>query len=67
MEMYQVTSRAISAIGYDSNTLVMKITFKQGKTYDFCRVPQQVFEQFLAAPSQGKFYDKQVKDKYQCF
>ncbi|WP_428840412.1 KTSC domain-containing protein [Desulfobacter hydrogenophilus] len=44
----------------------MKIRFNQGATYDYCRVPQNVFESFLSALSKGRFYDSHIKDKYRC-
>ena len=66
MEMIHVKSSAISYIGYDSSTKQMKITFKQSKTYDYCGVPQNIFDAFLNAPSIGIYYDRYVKDKYNC-
>ena len=67
MDMIQVKSSAISHLGYDSNTKKMKITFKHGKTYDYCTVPQNVFDAFLHASSIGKYYDQYIKDNYDCF
>lgn len=46
MEMIPVSSSAISHIGYDKNTKQMKITFKGSGTYDYCNVPESVFEAF---------------------
>lgn len=67
MEMIKVSSSAISAIGYDENLKRMKITFKQGKTYDYCGVPKNVFEKFKSASSLGRYYDQYIKDNYNCF
>jgi len=53
MEMLRVHSRAITAVGYDPATNRMKIAFKQGKTYDFCRVPLNVYQGLIKAPSKG--------------
>jgi hypothetical protein len=61
-----VNSRAIAAVGYDPATNRMKITFKQGKTYDFCRVPLNVYQGLLNAVSKGGYFDKVIKDRYQC-
>ncbi|WP_431078562.1 KTSC domain-containing protein [Pseudomonas siliginis] len=44
----------------------MKITFKQGKTYDFCRVPLNVYQGLINAPSKGGYFDRVIKDRYQC-
>lgn len=64
--MIPVRSSAISDIGYDPATRRMKIRFKQGDTYDFCRVPLNVFEGFLAASSKGAYYDRYIRDRYKC-
>ncbi|MDT8339826.1 MAG: KTSC domain-containing protein [Sulfurimonas sp.] len=67
MEMILVKSRAISHIGYDSNTKQMKITFKQGRTYDYCGVPQNIFDGFLNASSIGRYYYNYINDNYNCY
>lgn len=66
MQMVSVRSSAISAIGYDPATRRMKITFKQGHTYDFCGVPPEVYEGLLNASSVGSYYDRVIRDRYRC-
>ena len=43
MKMFPVDSKAILEVGYDPETSRMTITFKQGKSYDFCGVPTEIF------------------------
>nr|WP_224789783.1 KTSC domain-containing protein [Pseudomonas fluorescens] len=64
--MVPVRSSAISAVGYDAITQRMKITFKQGRTYDFCQVPPEVHQGLMNAPSVGVYYGRVIKDRYQC-
>ena len=64
--MIRVSSSAISAVGYDAQSRRMKITFVQGHTYDFCGVPQHVFDGLLRASSKGGYYNDYVKDRYRC-
>ncbi|QYY25462.1 KTSC domain-containing protein [Diaphorobacter sp. MNS-0] len=66
MEMIAVSSTAISAVGYDEKLGLMKITFQQGHTYDFCGVPRHIFEGLLRAASKGSYYNDYIKDRYQC-
>lgn len=66
MEMLPVSSSAISAIGYDLATKKMKIQFKEGHTYDFCRVPEDIFKNFVNARSKGGYYNDNIRDRYQC-
>lgn len=66
MEMVRVISSAISAIGYDPETMRMCIMFKDGKAYDYCRVPGHVFESFMRSISKGTYYQDHIRDRYQC-
>ncbi|WP_289538763.1 KTSC domain-containing protein [Pseudomonas sp. SO81] len=64
--MIHVQSKAITAIGYDPASQRMKITFQQGHTYYFCRVPAQIYEDFMRSASKGNYYNAKIKDRYQC-
>ena len=67
MEIHRVDSSAILSIGYDGATKRMQITFKQGHSYDYCRVPAHVFQAFLNARSKGSYYNSHIKDMYDCY
>lgn len=66
MEMIPVRSSAIRAVGYDPINLRMRILFAQGHTYNFCRVPAQVYNGLMRAPSMGSYYNNFIKDRYHC-
>ena len=66
MEMIRVDSKAILTIGYEEQNMQMKITFQQGLTYDFCRVPKHIFEGLRRAQSKGTYYNLHIRDRYQC-
>ena len=66
MEMIQVSSSAIRAIGYDQSTQRMRITFEQGDSYDFCGVPLHVYDGLMSASSKGAYYNDHIRDRYQC-
>lgn len=66
MQMIPVNSSAMVAVGYDPQTRRMKITFMQGHTYDFCGVPQHVFDALMQAGSKGTYYNSYIKDRYPC-
>lgn len=68
MEMIPVRSSAISAVGYDPSTGRMKIRFtSQGTIYDFCGVPQHIYDGLMNAASIGTYYDRFIRDRYQCW
>lgn len=56
----------MTAVGYDPSTRKMKITFKQGRTYDFCGVPPAIHLGLMNAGSKGTYYDQMIRDRYQC-
>lgn len=67
MEMIQVPSSAIRAVGYDPSTHRMRIIFEQGDSYDFCGVPSHVHDGLMRAVSKGTYYNDYIRDRYQCF
>jgi KTSC domain len=66
MDMIPVRSSAIRAVGYDPETRRMKITFEQGVVYDFCNVPQQIYDELMRAASRGSYYNAHIRDRYPC-
>lgn len=64
MQMIPVVSEAINAVGYDPDTRLLKITFKNQKTYDYHGVPSHVFEGLMRAPSKGRYYRDHIEGKY---
>jgi hypothetical protein len=66
MQMISVRSSAISAIGYDPVSMQLHIRFKQGHTYTFCGVPQNIYEGLMSASSKGLYYDSHIRDRYHC-
>jgi len=64
--MIAVSSPAISAVGYDPVTHCLKVRFTQGRTYEFCRVPPGIFEEMLSAPCKSTYYDRHIKNQYDC-
>ena len=66
VEMARVVSSAMTAVGYDPSSRRMKITFTQGHTYDFCGVPQHIYQGLMRAISKGTYYNDHIKDRYPC-
>ena len=44
----------------------MKIAFRRGRTYDLCGVPPEVYQGLVNAGSVGAYYDRVIRDRYQC-
>lgn len=52
-------------IEHDPESLQMKVTMKTGAEYVYSYVPSNVMEEFIKAPSKGKYYAEMVKGKFE--
>ncbi|UII19390.1 KTSC domain-containing protein [Fulvivirga ligni] len=63
MEMIFVESSAMEAIGYDSNSAVLRIQFTDS-VYEYYDVPQYVYDELLSADSKGAYANKNIYKQY---
>lgn len=61
----KVESSVLDAVGYDANSKELTIVLKSGDTYVYHNVPEKVYNKLMAAESKGKFFTKNIKDKYE--
>lgn len=63
--MQDVESTLVQQIGYDpdTQTLIVKLV-TDGSVYEYYGVPQEVYDQFMAAESKGHFFTKYIKNSY---
>lgn len=59
-----VVSSEIEWVGYEQKRNMLQVEFIAGSVYQYERVPENVFHDFLQAPSHGRFFETEVKDKY---
>ena len=64
MERRAVRSRDIALIGYDALNQILEITFRIGGVYHYAGVPEEIYQELLTSPSQGRYFDQQIKHKY---
>jgi hypothetical protein len=64
MTLTAVNSSAIEAVGYDGNTLAVKF-HTINEVYEHCGFPSSLFEEFINAPSMGRFYNENIRGKFQ--
>jgi len=64
MEWINVSSSAIRQIGYDKSTQMLGIVFDGGNSGQYSGVPIDVYNEFIKAPSIGKYFNQFIKDKY---
>ena len=43
----------------------LQITFRSGRTFAYCDVPQSMFDAFAASPSKGAFFNIAIRGRFQ--
>ena len=64
MQHVKVESSNLASVGYDEASQTLEVTFKNGATYAYSRVPASVHEALMAADSHGKYLNAQIKPRY---
>ena len=64
VEMIQVSSSNILAVGYDADNQIVHVQFLNGSDYIYKRVPQHEFDGLLNASSVGSYLNINYKNKY---
>jgi hypothetical protein len=64
MELINVDSSMISAVGYDEQQQVLEVVFKPTGVYRYRDVPKEVYQQLLEADSKGGYMRDQIIDMY---
>jgi KTSC domain-containing protein len=64
MELINVDSSMISAIGYDAQQQVLEVVFKRTGTYRYHNVPEDVYRKLLGADSKGSYMRDLIVDMY---
>jgi hypothetical protein len=57
-EMFSVASSRITEMGYDGDTATVYVRFTDGVSWWYTNVPVDVWEQFVATSSKGRFINE---------
>jgi len=57
-------SSVVAGVEYDDESRQLDIRFASGKRYRYFDVPADIYAGLLDAESQGKFFNKEIKDAY---
>lgn len=64
MQRKRVRSSVLASIGYESGTL--EAEFVNGSVYQYFIVPRHVYEELMAGPSHGAFFNTHIRDRCPC-
>ena len=59
-----VESTAILEIDYDGERAKLLVRFVSGERYCYVGVPGEVHRSFCDAPSKGRFFQAEIRDRY---
>ena len=62
--MPAVDSDAIAPVEYDAPSRTLFVRFTNGRWYGCLDVAPEVFTRMTAAPSKGRFFRDEVRDRY---
>ena len=57
-------STALAFAEYDEDTATLTIRFRSGATHCFYMVPRRVFEGLIEAPSAGRYFTAEIRERY---
>lgn len=64
MQTVDVNSTAIQTAEYEYDNYRLRLTFTNGASYDYTKVPNHVFEGLRTSASKGKFINKFILSSY---
>lgn len=50
---------------YDGTKQTLAVTFTTARTYLYFDIPADLYSEFVAAPSQGQFFNWRIGDQYE--
>jgi len=62
IDIVPVRSSNIAGVGYDEETQMLKVVFKNKTAYFYFDVPKSVHEEFMLAGSKGKYFYSNIRN-----
>ena len=59
-----VESTSLASVGYDLASRTLEVEFHKGGVYRYFGVPSSVHESLMKAPSKGRFFVTEVRDRF---
>ncbi|MFE7562128.1 KTSC domain-containing protein [Kitasatospora sp. NPDC057500] len=64
MNRTPVDSSALRSVGYDAARRVLELEFTAGGVYAYLAVPGRVHRELMAAGSHGRYFVREIRDRY---
>lgn len=66
MDRITVASSNVASVGYDAETAVLEVEFRNGGIYHYEGVPQPAYDGLMASGSIGAYLNANIKSQYGC-
>src|SRR5438105_15912157 len=63
VDIQDVTSSVLAAVGYDRERRVLEARFRTGRVYHYFDVPYSIFKQLLSARSKGQYFNTAIRPR----
>jgi hypothetical protein len=64
MNRVNVLSSNIKSVGYNSNHMELDVEFTSGNVYRYYKVPIDIYNGLMTAPSHGVYLNREIKNKF---
>jgi KTSC domain len=64
MNLIQVKSSNLAAVGYDKESRTLRILFQEGAMYDYYAVPSTIHDELMKSGSKGEFFQQHIIGKF---
>ncbi len=61
MDRVPVVSTTMTSVGYDAETRTLEIEFTGGALYQYFDVPEEIYQELMAAESKGTYFNTVFK------
>ena len=64
MDRKPIRSTSICSVAYEPATMTLELELRDGTVYQYFNVPEQVYQDFLAATFTGSYFNSYIKNCY---
>jgi hypothetical protein len=64
MRVAAVESTTLLTVSYDEAQALLQLEFCSGAVYQYFRVPAEVHQSLLAAPSKGRYFNQAIRGRF---
>ena len=64
MDRIPIDSSNLADVGYDQDSMLLEVGFRNGTAYQYFDVPYGVYQEFMAATSKGTYFNANIRKNY---